>query len=124
MRLRLGHRRGATLKLRCFLEKRPNGHWYAHCIDLCLDAEAPSYTEARKKLDEVILEYVEWALPTAKAPKDIIRRSPLEFRFRYCRQALRQRLVPLDGGGSQRPEKSGESAFQVVPAPLTVHAAA
>lgn len=124
MRLRMGHRRDATLELRCFLEKRPNGNWYAHCIDLCLDAEAPSYSEARKKLDDSILEYVDWALPAAKAPRDIIRRSPLEFHFRYCRQVIRQRLFPLDGGRPQRPEKSGESAFKVESAPLTLNAAA
>lgn len=102
-------------RLRGFAEQRPNGTWYAHCIDLCLDAEAPTYHEVRAKLDEAIIMYIQWALPAAKSPKDILRRSPLEFQFRYWRRWASEWLSAVWGVIRERslilPVKAGEQAF-------------
>lgn len=80
------------LKLRCFAEQEPDGSWYVHCIDLTLDAHAPTYLEARKKLDEAIIGYVDWGLKHATSPGELLRPSPLEFRLRYGKASLVMRL--------------------------------
>jgi predicted RNase H-like HicB family nuclease len=79
------------LRLRGFAEQEPDGSWYVHCVDLTLDAEAPTYEEARRKLDHVIGMYLDWASKEAKSPADVLRPSPLWFRLRYWRAIARDR---------------------------------
>ncbi|OAI39524.1 hypothetical protein AYO38_01400 [bacterium SCGC AG-212-C10] len=85
------------LRLRNFAEQRRDGMWYVHCIDLCLDAEADTYSDARTKLDDQIVMHLEWALETAKTPRDLLRPSPLEFRLRYRRAWLKARFQAFVG---------------------------
>ena len=49
------------LILRCYLKKR-DGQWVAVCIDLCLAAQADTASEARRRLEAQIVDYVEEAL--------------------------------------------------------------
>ncbi|MEX0783075.1 MAG: hypothetical protein WD557_10525 [Dehalococcoidia bacterium] len=90
------------ITLRCFSERRRDGTWYAHCIDLTLDAEADSYLEARKKLDVAIIQYLEWALETAHSKREILRPSPLVFRLRYRRAWAKERLRTVKAALTRR----------------------
>ncbi|QHG89244.1 DUF1902 domain-containing protein [Xanthomonas cucurbitae] len=53
--------RPSELILRCYAE-RDGALWMAVCLDLSLAAQADSFEEARRKLDEQILDYVKDAL--------------------------------------------------------------
>lgn len=49
------------LILRCYAEHK-NGQWQAFCLDLCLAAQADTFNEARRKLSDMIPDYLEEAL--------------------------------------------------------------
>ena len=74
--------------LHCFAERRRDGSWYAHCVDLTLDAQASSYDDVRKKLDDTILLYLGWSLEHESVWKRIRRPSPWGFRLRYWRAVV------------------------------------
>lgn len=52
------------LFLRCYAYQRWEGSWYAVCIDLNLDAEAPSFDAVRCSLNEAIIGYLQTVLET------------------------------------------------------------
>jgi predicted RNase H-like HicB family nuclease len=80
------------LRLRCFADRSADGDWYAHCIDLTLDAQAPTYEAAVAKLDGAIDQYIDWAVERSLSAHELLRPSPLEFRLRYLRAWLLTRL--------------------------------
>jgi len=55
----------ANLVLRCYARKRAT-HWEAFCIDLCLAAQGDTFAEARNKLDDQMVDYVNEALTIDK----------------------------------------------------------
>ena len=76
--------RPSQLILKCFAETDQNG-WYAICLDLNLFAQADTYIAARKKLHNMIFEYVRDAYTVDKKYfSDLIpRRAPLIFFLKY-----------------------------------------
>lgn len=87
------------LVIRGFVVPRPNGTWYAHCIDLTIDALAPSREEAIDQLNRASVAYLEWASERRDVP--VLRRSPLRFRLRYYRYAFEDAINAF----RQRPRK-------------------
>ncbi len=47
--------------LHAYIRPQRNGEWYAHCITLSIDAVGADYHEARAKLDDAILSYLQFA---------------------------------------------------------------
>jgi hypothetical protein len=73
------------LLLRCYGRKTANG-WYAHCIDLNLDAEAGTFSEVKRSLEDAIVGYLETALDTddpSSLEGLLSRPSPLRHRLAY-----------------------------------------
>lgn len=87
-----------SLMIRGFAVRRNDGLWYAHCIDLSLDALAPTRDEALEKLQSAIADYLEWA---SERGLPLLRPSPLRFRLRYGAYALGDKLSAL----TQRPPR-------------------
>lgn len=56
--------RPEDLFLRCYAYQRRDGSWYAVCIDLNLDAEAPSLNAVRASLEHAITGYLQTVLET------------------------------------------------------------
>ncbi len=71
------------LHFRCWAERRSNGRWYAHCIDLTLDGEGDTYLQAKENLDGAILSYLKTILSEGLEHGLLRRPSPLSFRLRY-----------------------------------------
>lgn len=78
----------ATHRLRCFAYEVEPNKWYAHCIDLCLDATGSSYEEARSKLTTLINEYFEVVKDRGLVDGLIPRRSPLSIQATYWKIRL------------------------------------
>lgn len=75
----MGHE-ATEVTFRLFVVPQADGQWYAHCVDLTLDALAPTRDEAIRKVEIAISGYVRWAL----AKKQPLRRpSPWTFRVRH-----------------------------------------
>jgi len=73
------------LLLRCYGRQTATG-WYAHCIDLNLDAEAPTLPEVKRSLEDAIAGYLETALDTddLSSLEGLLNRpSPLRHRLAY-----------------------------------------
>ncbi len=82
------------ITVRGFVVQRPDGQWYAHCIDLTIDALAPTRDQALEKMSSATLAYLTWA---TERGVPLMRPSPLRFRLRYYALALQDRfrgLVP------------------------------
>lgn len=73
------------IALRCYAKPLPGGTWYAHCIDLTLDTQAPTFEEVRERLDEVILGYLRTVSEGGLEQELIPRPSPFSFRLTYWR---------------------------------------
>lgn len=74
------------LFFRCYARRISSDHWYAHCIDLNIDAEAPSLVEVKKSLDNAIKGYIQTVLDTKdrESLSYLIRRpSQLRHRMTY-----------------------------------------
>lgn len=74
-----------SLKLRCYAEKDKDGTWFTACLELCLAAQADTFEEAKKKLHEMIHDYVLEALTIDREYiNDLIpRKSPWHFFVKY-----------------------------------------
>jgi hypothetical protein len=73
------------LVLHCYAEKQGN-QWQAFCLDLTLAAQASSFEEVKRKLEHMILDYVQDALiGQDKAHVDALlnRRAPLAYWVKY-----------------------------------------
>jgi len=78
------------LILRCYAEHK-NGQWQAFCLDLCLAAQADTFNEARRKLSDMIPDYLEEALEgedKTYAGQLLSRKAPLFSWIRYFRLRL------------------------------------
>lgn len=93
--------RANELLLRCYAERK-HGIWQAFCIDLNLAAQGDSFEEVRKKLEDMVFEYVYDAVAgehREHAEYLLNRKAPLYFRakWHFARAASRiarlQRLV-------------------------------
>lgn len=82
------HPRIIKLEVRGFVTQRRDGRWYAHIIDLCVDAEAPTREQALSKAREAAVGYLTWA---AENGESLLRPSPWPFRLRYYLYRLRDR---------------------------------
>jgi hypothetical protein len=79
------------LLVRCYAIKR-GGVWEAFCIDLSLAAQADSFAEARRKLDEQIVEYITEAMTTDREHAGYLlsRKAPMsQFAMWYWLHVLR-----------------------------------
>jgi hypothetical protein len=79
--------RPTDLLLRCYAQQQASGRWYAVCVDLNLDAEAPSLPEAKRSLENAILGYLETVLDTSAAesiPHLLHRPAPWKGRATYA----------------------------------------
>ncbi len=77
--------RPQDLVVRCYAETHEN-QWQAICIDLNLAAQGDSFEDAREKLTEQILDYLEDALVGEDkefAGHLLNRPAPLEYRLKY-----------------------------------------
>lgn len=77
---------------RAYVVQDGSGEWYAHCIDLTVDAMGSTREEAIEKLLDAMELYVQWA-DEQGIPRR--RQSPLEFRLRFHYYAARDRLRQL-----------------------------
>ncbi len=77
--------RPESLSLRCYAEREKNGTWFAMCIDLNLSVQGDSVEEARRKLHNLIWQYVREAFFEDEAYFDSLvpRKAPLSFVLRY-----------------------------------------
>lgn len=74
----------SELVLRCYI-KQTDSQWVAVCVDLCLAAQADTQAEARSRLEQQILSYVEEALTVDREyASDLLnRKAPLYQRMEY-----------------------------------------
>ena len=78
-----------AITVRGFIVRRRDGMWYAHCIDLTIDALAPTPQEAIEKISSATVSYLNWA---TERGEPLMRPSPLRFRLRYYVLAVKDRL--------------------------------
>lgn len=74
-------------KLRCFaMREKASGQWLAFCVDLNLAVQAPTLTEAQRKLHEQVVDYIEDLRGVhAEHAKDLFPRpAPLRIRAWYA----------------------------------------
>lgn len=81
--------------VRCYA-KKAGDQWVAVCVDLCLAAQAPSFDEAKRKLDAQVQSYVIEALTVDRehASELLSRRAPLANRLEYWGIRLLQKIMP------------------------------
>jgi predicted RNase H-like HicB family nuclease len=75
----------AELLLRCYAEKK-DGQWQAFCLDLCLAAQGDSFQEVKRKLGDMIAEYVGDALGGRDkdfAAELLMRRAPFKYWLKF-----------------------------------------
>jgi len=68
------------LVLRCYGHRQHDGSWYGVCLDLNLAVQADSVESLRRKLRDVIADYIETVLDTkdtGSVPALLTRRAPL-----------------------------------------------
>lgn len=73
------------LILRCYAEKIDD-QWSIVCIDICLAAQADTLAQAKKKLEAMILDYVNDAVVGEDKPyaaQLMSRKAPLSQRLKY-----------------------------------------
>jgi len=83
-----------NLIVRC-MAKQEGGLWVAVCIDYSLAAQADTFEEARRKLQEQIRSYVReaYTVDHEHAAELLTRRAPLLDRVAYRFQRMLQRLL-------------------------------
>jgi len=93
------------LRLRCYVERDPDGSWFAVCIDLNLYARAASLRDAKHELSSIIAEYVREALTVDKAHADDLlpRRAPLQFVMKFYFIKLCNRFLGGRNGKQSHP---------------------
>jgi len=98
---------GSVLGLRCYALRKRDETWYAHCIDLTLDAEGETYSQARQNLDRVIISYLRTVFDKGLQDELVPRPSPLSFKIEYFKIWLTTRLPSWIGGilGAGRTER-------------------
>ena len=77
--------------LRCYVHRRADGKWYAHCIDVSLDALGSSMEEAQTKLATAIKQYLDWTVE-----KGVPYRRPSPFKFQRTYFTCRAKLALRD----------------------------
>lgn len=71
------------LIIKCYA-KQDEGVWVAVCLDFCLATQGDSFDEAKRKLEEQILMYVEEALQDKEFGSQLLsRRAPLSSWLEY-----------------------------------------
>lgn len=88
------------LFLRCFAEQK-EGQWQAFCLEFDLAAQADTLDEVKRKLEEMIFDYVNDALAgedQAFAEQLLSRRAPLSLHMRYHLMKLRNKLHMAHNG--------------------------
>jgi predicted RNase H-like HicB family nuclease len=94
-----------SVSVRGYITKRGDGRWYAHCIDLTLDALADTPEEALNELAQAMSAYLSWA---SENGQPLLRRSPLQFQLQYYAAAAsdwlrsRSNRPPQEQQGSRR----------------------
>jgi len=87
------------LVLRCYAENS-QGYWAAYCLDLTLYAVGDTFEEAREKLDQAIVEYVQEAIEGADrayAEQLLYRRAPLWSWLKYYHYKIQKWLGTMTG---------------------------
>lgn len=78
--------RPSDLVLHCFAERRSSGLWVACCVDLNLAVQARNLHDAKRKLKDQMVEYVNDALvgrDAAHVSQLVPRRAPMDLMVRY-----------------------------------------
>ena len=76
----------SDLVLRCYAHRVKGGRWFGVCVDLNLAAEADSPEQLKKKLNDIILSYLEIVLETDdkdSIPSLLSRRAPINDWLKY-----------------------------------------
>jgi len=76
----------SDLVLRCYAHRVNGGRWFGVCVDLNLAAEADSPEELKKKLNDIILSYLETVIETDdrdSIPSLLSRRAPINDWLKY-----------------------------------------
>lgn len=101
-------------RLRCYAIKRED-QWVAVCLDLCLAAQADTFKEAREKLHEQVVDYVEEACTVDRehAAYLLNRRAPISQWLTY----YKYRCVSYIGKllGSTRSDRKLKAFDQKMP---------
>ena len=63
--------------------------WYINCIDLCLDAEAETFDQAVRKLDDALVGYIQVVLDKKLGKEFLCRPSSWEHYIRYYEIKIR-----------------------------------
>lgn len=84
------------LLIRCYAEKSDD-QWSAVCIDLCLAAQADSLDEARKKLESMIIDYIDDAFGEDRefAADLLQRKAPFSQFVKYYKILLQNKIGAL-----------------------------
>lgn len=107
--------KATNLVLRCYAE-RQGDQWVAICLDLCLAAQADTFEEARHKLHEQVVDYVQEALGDDREHAHYLlnRKAPLQFWARYYLQKTLWRISRAIGWS---PTQRARRAFRT-PVPM------
>ena len=87
------------MTIKCFA-KQQEGVWVAICLDSCLAAQGESFAEAKTKLEEQIVFYVEEAFRDKEYDQQLLnRRTPLtswiEYYFIKFVQTIANEIQPI-----------------------------
>lgn len=76
--------------VRCYAEGQDD-RWEAICLDFDLAVQGSSFDEARRRMRESIIAYLEYVddLPENEREAFLKRRAPLRIRLRFAWQVLR-----------------------------------
>lgn len=91
-------------KLRCYARQQADGSWYAHCIDLNIDAEAKTFPKVRESLTDAMIGYLETVMETEDQEsigRLINRSSPMRHHLTYHYAKLITKLSRKDDDGSK-----------------------
>ncbi len=104
-----------NLELRCLLERDEPDSWFAICLDLNVYARAQTRREARERLLEEILCYLQEAYAVDRSHfSDLVpRRAPLPFWVKYY---VAKTLKPLLGSRSVRRGSGFRERVPLMPA--------
>jgi len=94
------------LKIRCYAERQGSDIWVALCLDFDLAAQSETFHDARRKLDAMIVDYVESALvgeDREYADQLLNRRAPLRYWAKFYWFVLAHHFSRNFRAGTHRP---------------------